>query len=258
MASFYLSLWKIVTKLTINFNHSQKIIQNLLLVCLILLIIIYCFGILLMGFYYLSHIIFSILTGLIIYFTIFESNIINLLIGNEFINFIKNKYIYYIILNLIIFIVLSIFYIVERLESNTKYNICNTVENTKIFFKSGKNNSYIDGSYSYVVLFFGNIFAILGLKLDIKLVYKGNDSNYLQFNFPQQEWDAIIDDKSNGSRDSFTDSINITQETLWNKTPLFISFLRLIVIILLFGLCFIPYFLVDLTNTNINIILFIY
>lgn len=257
MVSFYLSLWKIVTKLAINFNSSQKLIQNLLLICLILLIFIYCFGILLMGFYYLSHIIFSILTGLIIYFTIFESNLINLLNGNEFINFIKNKYIHYIIVNLIIFIILSIFYLIERLAFNKSYNICNTIENSKIFFKSGKNNCYLDGSYSYAILFLGNIFAILGLKLDIKIVYKGNHSNYLQFNFPQQEWDDLIDNRSRGSRDSFTDSINITRETLWNKTPLFISFLRLIVVVLLFGLCFIPYFIVDLTNTNINIILLI-
>ena len=257
MVSFYLSLWKIVTKLSINFNRSQKIIKNLLLIFLIVLIFIYSLGIILMGFYYLSHIIFSIITGLIIYFIIFESNLINLLNGHEFINFLKNKFIYYIIMNLIIFIVLSLFYIIVRLVYNKNYNICTTIDNEKLFFKSGKINSYLDGSYSYVVLFLGNIFSILGLKLDIKLFYKGNHSNYLQFNFPQQEWDELIDNRSRGSNDSFTDSINITRETLWNKTPLFISFLRLLVILLLFGLCFIPYFLVDLTNTNINIILFI-
>lgn len=256
MVSLYLSLWRIVSKLKINYNHSQKLINNILLLLLILLILIYCFGILLIGYYYLSHIVFSVLTGLIIYFILFETNLFNLLDGNEFIYFIKHKFIKYIIINLIIYIVLSIFYIIQKLNIDKDYEICNTIDNRKIFFKSGKNNSYIDGSYTFVILFLGNIFAIIGIKMDILLIYHGNSSNYLTFNFPQ-EFDDIIDNRSRGSRDSFSDSINITQETIWNKTHIFISFLRLIIVLLLYLLCFIPYFLIDLTSSYINIIFYI-
>ena len=256
MVSLYLSLWRIVSKLSINYNRSQKIIKNFLLFLLILLIIIYCFGILLIGYYSLSHIVFSLLTGLIIYFIMFETNIFNLLNGKEFIYFMKNKFINYIIIHLITFVILSLFYIIQRLNNDDKYKFCKTINNKIIFFKSGRNNSYIDGSYSFVILFLGNIFAILSIKMDILLIYQGNESNYLQFNFPQ-EWDDIIDNRSRGSRTSFGESINITKETLWNKTPIFISFLRLIIVILFYGICFIPYFLVELTSSNINIIFFI-
>ena len=255
MVSFYLSLWKIISKLSINSNPSQKTIKFLILLSFIILIIIFSFGILLMGYYYLSHIFFSILTGLIIYLIILESNFINLLNGKEFINFIKDKFIQYIIGNLIIFIILSIFYIIEKLNIKNDKKICTTIDNTKIFFKCGKS-SYIDGSYSFVILFLGNIFAAIGVKLDIQLIYNGNESNYHQFNFPQ-EWDEIIDNKSRGSRDSLAESIIITKETLWNKTTLFISLLRLIIVLLFFGLCFIPYVLIDLTNSNIFTIYFI-
>ena len=251
MASLYLSLWKIISRLSMNFNRTQKIIKNILLISLIVLLFIYNFGILLMGYYYFSHLIFSFLTGLIIYFLIFECNNIDLLIPKEFILFIKNKCILVIILHLIIFIILSIIYIIERFIKNTKkYEICNS-KGDKSFSKSGKD-SYLDGTYSLVILFLGNIFPILGILIDIKLIFKGDESNYLQFNFPQE--DEVIE---TGSHASFGDSISITKETLWNKTPLFISFLRLIIVLLFFGICFIPYFLVNLETESISIIVFI-
>ena len=256
MVSLYLSLWKIISKLSIYYNHTQKIIKNVILMLFILLIIIYCFGILLIGYYFLSHIVFSLLTGLIIYFIMFENNIFNLLNGNEFIYFIKDKFIKYIIIHLITFIILSLFYIIQRLSNDEKCGFCVTIDNKKIFYKSGKNYSYIDGCYSFVILFLSNIFAILSVKIDILLVYRGNESNYLQYNF-SQEWDNIIDSRSKGSLTSFGESINITQETLWNETHIFISFLRLIIVLLFYGICFIPYFLVDLNSANINIIFFI-
>jgi hypothetical protein len=159
----------------------------------------------------------------------FETNIFNLLNGKEFIYFMKNKFINYIIIHLITFIILSLFYVIQRLSNYDKYGFCKSINNEIIFFKSGKKYSYIDGSYSFVILFLGNVFAILSVKIDILLIYQGNESNYLQFNFPQ-EWNDIIDNRSRGSRSSFGESINITQETLWNKTPIFISFLRLIIV----------------------------
>ena len=248
MVSLYLSLWKIVSKSSMNFNRTQKIIKNLLLISLIVLLLIYNFGILLMGYYFFSHLIFSIITGLIIYLFIFEYYNIGLLIPKQFILFIKNKNILFIILHLIIFIILSIIYIIERfIKKNYKYENCNA-KGDKAFSKSGKD-SYIDGSYSLVILFLGNIFPILGIIFDIKLIYKGIESNYLQFNFPQE--DEVIE---NGS---FGDSISITKEPLWNKTSLFISFLRLIIVLLFFGICFIPYFLVNLETESISIIIFI-
>ena len=254
MSSFYLSIWKIICKFSIYFNKSQKIVKYLLLSCFISLIFIYIIGILLMGYYYFSNIIFSIIAGIIIYLFIFESNLINLLNGKEFIKFIKEKIIYYFIINFSIFILSSIIYIILFLIKNDdeNYKTCQTIDNKKIFNKSGNYYSYLNGSYSYIVLFFGNIFGILGIYFDFKYIYHHNESTYLQINFPQ-EFDDIMNNIDRGSG-SFTDSINITQETLWNKTSLIISFIRLIIILIFFGINFIPYFLIDLTNSNLNLI----
>ena len=253
MISFYLSLWKIVCKLSMNFNNTQKIIKKLLLISLIILSVIYCFGILLMGYYFFSHIIFSIITGLIIFLFIFELDYIDLLNPHKFLVFINNKYIHFIILNLIIFIIISIIYIIAKyIPNDYQDEICKSLEEKKEkIFKSQKYYNYIDSNYFFVVLFLGNIFPILGIKIDISLIYKGNESIYLQSNFPQ-EWEEIID---SGRHESFAESINITKETLWNRTPLLISFLRLIVVLLFFGICFTSYFLIQFEYSNLLIIL---
>lgn len=259
MASFYLSIWKIIiSKYSINNKQTEKIIKYTLLAAFILLLIINSFGILLMGYYYLSHIMFSILTGTIVYLFILQSNFIDLLNGNDFISFIKDKYLHYLIAHLSIFVLLSFFFIIERfiINNNTKYDICKSIENKKIFSKSGKY-SYIDGNYAFVILFLGNIFAMLGIIIDVKWYYGENLFNYYQFNFPEEPEETIDNNDSKGSRDSFNGSINITRETIWNKTPLLISVLRLIVILLFFGVCFIPYFLVNLTDSNTILILII-
>ena len=256
MVSFYLALWKIVTNKSSFFNQTQKISKYILLLSIISLIIIYCFGILLMGYYYLSHIVFSALTGLIIYFTVFEFSLIDLLNSNKFILFIKNKCLDYIIRHLIIFVILSLCYIIATFfddKEEYQYEVCNGMKNKTIFGKSGKFYSYLNGSFTYVILFLSNIFSILGIIIDIKILYKGNISNFSQFNFPQEIEELI----NNASMGSFSDSINITKETLWNKTSLFISFLRLIIVIIFFVICFIPYFIVKLTDSHICLILFI-
>jgi hypothetical protein len=167
--------------------------------------------------------------------------------------FINNKYIHFIILNLIIFIIISIIYIIAKyIPNDYQDEICKSLEEKKEkIFKSQKYYNYMDSNYFFVVLFLGNIFPILGIKIDINLIYKGNESIYLQSNFPQ-EWEEIID---SGSHESFAESINITKETLWNRTPLLISFLRLIVVLLFFGICFTSYFLIQFEYSNLLIIL---
>jgi hypothetical protein len=255
MTSFYLSIWKILNKYSINYNQNQIKIKYCLLLFIFLLIFVHSFGILLMGYYYLSHIIMSNLIGIMIYLLILESNFINLLNGDAFIQFIKNKYIHYIIVNLFIFVFLSFLYIIQRLSFNNKYKICETATNEKIFAKSGKY-SYIDGNYIFVFLFLGNIFAVLGIIADINWTHGGVEANYLQFNFIQES-EEVSDNRSRSSDSSFNYSINITKETIWNNTSLLISLLRLIIVIFFLGICFIPYFLVDLTNSNITLILFI-
>ena len=72
-------------------------------------------------------------------------------------------------------------------------------------------------------------------------------------NFPQ-EWEDLMDSFNRGS---FSGSINITRETIWNKTSIIIYILRLIIILVYCAICFFPYFLINLTNSSIALVLFI-
>ena len=171
-------------------------------------------------------------------------------------NFIKNNYhLLYLIINLLLFFIFSILYIVLRLTKpgDGNYITCNTIDNFSQFNKSGNYYSYLDGTYCFNVLFLGNIFSVVGIILDLKIVHKNNEENYYQINFPQ-EYEDLINTKSTTS---FKGSIHITQETIWNKTPLLISFLRLLIVLVFCWACFFPYFFVPLRNEHITLILFI-
>ena len=248
LISFYLSLWKISTKLSIYFDNNHKIIKYFLLLFIIMLAFINIFGILLMGYYYLSHIIFSIITGIIVYLVIFESNLINLLDGKEFISFIEDKFILYLIINLSIFVFFSIIFAIERLigEDGNKKDKCESIKEKNFF-------NYIDGNFIYAITFLGNIFGIIGIYLDFTCSHSGDKSKFYQLNFPQ-EWEDLMDSFNRGS---FSGSIDITRETIWNKTSIIIYILRLIIILVYCAICFFPYFLINLTNSSIALVLFI-
>ena len=249
LISFYLSIWKITTKFSMYFDKTHKIIKYFLLLLFLILVFINILGILLIGYYYLSHIIFSIITGIIIYFVIFESNLINLLDGKEFISFIKNKFILYLIINLSIFVFCSIFFSIERLirKDSNKNNKCISNDNNINYF------NYIDGNFIYPILFLGNIFGIIGIYLDFTCSHRGDENKFYQLNFPQKLDDLM----ESFNRGSFSSSIDITRETFWNKTSMFAYILRLIIILLFCGICFIPYFLINFTNSSTAIVLFI-
>jgi hypothetical protein len=201
-----------------------------------------------MGYYYLSHIIFSIITGIIVYLVIFESNLINLIDGKEFISFLEHKFTLYLIINLSIFVLCSIGFIIEKLiiKDINKKGKCTSI-NDKNFL------NYIEGNYIYAILFLGNIFGIIGIYLDFTCCHNGDKSKFYQLHFPQ-EWDNLLDSFNSGS---FSGSIDITRETFWNKTSIIIYIIRLIIVLVYCGICFIPYFLINLTNSSVALVLFI-
>ena len=248
LISFYLSLWKITTKLSIYFDNNGKIIKYILLLFILILALINIFGMLLMGYYYLSHIIFSIITGIIVYLVIFESNLINIFDGKEFIFFIENKFILYLIINLSIFVCFSISFVIEKLigEDGNKNGKCKSIDDKNVF-------NYIDGNFTYAILFLGNIFGIIGIYLDFAYTHSGDKSKFYPLNFPQK-WENLIDSFNHGS---FSDSIDITRETIWNKTSIIIYIIRLIILLVYCGICFIPYLLINLTYSSIALVLFI-
>ena len=252
--SFYLAIYKIITKLNCRFDKKEKILKLILLILFIVLLFAYSLGFLLTGYYYISHIVFSVLFGLIAYLIFFESNFFNLLNGKELTNFITKHFWLYIICNLSLFVGFSIAYLmVRKYADNKQYEVCMSYDGTKQFNKSGNYYSYMDGTYCFSVLFLGNIFAIIGIKFDLKYLHKNSEDSYLQNNFPR-EIEELISNKSTGS---FSGSIHIVQETVWNKTSFSISLLRLLIVIVFWWACFFAYFFVPLHDEHIGLILFI-
>ena len=117
--------------------------------------------------------------------------------------------------------------------------------------KSGKY-SYIDGNYIMLFLFLGNIFSVIGIVIDIKYTYGGDEYSYLQFNFTQES-ENLLD--NNSSQGSFNE-IHITKETMWNHTDLVTSIFRLIIVLLLTTICLLLHFLISL-SLDVRIVLFL-
>ena len=250
--AFYLSIWKIVTKLSFNFSYKKTVAKYSVLFFICLIFFGYNFCNLLIGYYCLSHIIFSAIFGLIVYLIFFESNFFNLFNGQEFINFIKKYNLLYIIINLTLFVIFSIAYVFLRLfySDNNKYNICETVEGVEHFKKSGKF-SYLDGTFCFNVLFLGNVFSMVGVMLDLKLIYKNDYVIYYQMNFPQ-EYEEL---NNYYKKESFNCSINITKDVEWNNTPICITLLRLFIVLVFCWTCFFPYIFINLNESHILLIL---
>ena len=250
--SFYLSVWKIiVSKIDYKYDKSKKIIKYSILFCFIFLCLIYNFGILLNGYYFMSHIIFSNVAGIMIYLILFEANFFNILNGKELIDFIRNKYLLYLNLNLAIFFVLSIFYIIKRVSEGKEdyYKICTSMDGKELFKDNGYY-SYIDGTYVYSILFLSDIFSMVGIIIDLIYINNKNHANFYQINFPQELEDFI----KNASQGSFNGSIRITQDICWNNTPIFISLLRLIVVLVFTWICFLPFLFINLQDHHVIII----
>ena len=252
--SLYLSIWKLSNKLSFKFTKKQKIIKYIFLALIIGLLFYYSFCTLLQGYYFFSHIIFSILLGIIVYLVFLESNFFNLLKGKEFMDFIGKYNLLYIIINLSLFVIFSLIYIIMRVNipENNDYEICSDNEG-KEFNKSENYYSYLDGTFIFNVLLLSNVFSMVGINLDLKMIYKDNENSYYQNNFPQ-EFDELLYAKSKGS---FAGSIHINQETVWNSTTLSVSLLRLIFILVFCWACFFPYIFVKLIEGHISLIFFI-
>ena len=135
-------------------------------------------------------------------------------------------------------------------SDDNKFSICETVDGDEHFKKSGKF-SYLDGTFCFNVLFLGNVFSMVGIMLDLKFIYKNNDITYYQMNFPQ-EYEEL---NNTYKKESFNCSINITKEVEWNNTPIGISLLRLLIVLVFCWTCFFPYIFITLNKSHIVLIL---
>lgn len=251
--SFFLSLWKIYL---ISYNNSidniikgengnnkKSGIKNFLFQYFLLFLVIIIngvnvIGIAMIGYYFMSEIIFSLILGIAIYLFVFETNLIWLNDGQILIDFIREKFNLYMIINIILSVISFIPFFIERKISNNSNN---------------NYQSFIEGSYIFISMFIGHIFLMVGYKFEVGYVFEDDAMIYYQFHFPVN----LDDMKPEGDGRDNSGSINLARDTEWNNTSGWISLLRLLVTFALSAICFIPYFIIGDNNDKFGVVFFV-
>lgn len=258
--SFYLSLWKLFfDSSNEDKNNDESIIKKAIfkyffLVIVIAINIVNMFGIAKIGYYFMSQIIFSIILGVIIYLFVFETNIIWLNDGQVLINFIREKFNLYIIINFLLTIISFIPFIIEinmsQNENDKKFSQCRSINGSSLFDKSGNYKSFIDGTCVLLSMYIGHIFLMIGYKFEVGYIFEGDSNVYYQFHFPISVDDMKIETDNMDN----TGSIVLARDTEWNNTSGFICFLRLIATFGLSAICFIPYFVIGINSNEFGLL----
>ena len=239
---FYLSLWNISFKG--KQSRTKKILKNIFLLLIIVINIINAFSLATIGYYLFSHIIFSVILGVLIYVFIFETNIIKEHDPKEFCGFIKNKFEKYMIYQIVFLVLSFIPYIIERIKDNYDDNNiveCKSIDN--YFYHKNKSPyiTYVDDTFSLLSVFFGHFFVAIGIKCELVFVFKNHIQNFEQYHF------GVNLDELNMERElkNNTGTIIVTTDTEWNNTIKIKSIIRLIITFALSFVCFLPYFSMD-------------
>ena len=178
---FYLSLWSILFKG--KESRIKKILKNIFLVLIIVINIINAFCLAKIGYYLFSHIIFSVILGVLIYVFIFETNIIKGHYPKEFCKFIKNNFEKYMIFQIVLLVIAFIPYIIERNVKDNEIIECKSIYN--YFYHKNKSAyiTYVDDTFALLSVFFGHFFVTIGIKCELVFVFKNHIQNFEQYHF---------------------------------------------------------------------------
>ena len=255
---FFFCLFKIM-------NENKKyVMKNIYLYIFIFFICLVAIDNIIKGQNYFSQIAFSFFFALSIYILIFNGFNIKMFNGNQFYKIIIKKF-YYCILVIIILIVLLFlnFTFVIYLnkgnrnklfgddeDSEHDYKICLDLEyinQTRRFLNLYKNNYKINflGSIIYFGFFFSSVISLISIKLDYYFIFNKNKTNFLTYNFNVNEITDLLSSFRTSLTSNSSTSINIIRDCKWNNTSNLKSFIRLLVIMILSSICFLPYFLVQ-------------
>jgi hypothetical protein len=205
-----------------------------------------CIGNIVIGKNYLSQIFISFLFGIGISLFIASLNI-NLKNGSILYSILKKTFLY-LIVNIILIIIAFVIYIYNINSSPNKIEkmLCKpTQQNNNINYFNEKNGYVllINGSFLFLSIFIVNIFLYISLKMYLVYILE-NDLNYfIQFNFN--------DSKTDLNKSTF--SISIDKDTKWNKTSIIKTIIRLFISLILYVICFLPYYFIK-WNENIFIV----
>ena len=240
----------------IKYAKLKTITKIFIFIIIIVINVINIFTVILNGYYFFSHVLFSVILGIAIFLLLFEINIIDLNNGKKFIKFLKNYFGKFALFNIFLLIISFIPYIIER-KIFFEALACNSNYKNDFFYYFQNNNqiykAYIDGSFCLISFFFANFFLSLGYKFELSYLFQNDAKIYYQFYY------AIVFDENNlfSNDSSNSGTIMLTNETQWNNTSFIKSFLRLIVNFVLASVCCIPYFIINQAEKKFQVVFFV-
>lgn len=246
--TFYLALWKIIC-----LRVKQMVIQTVLLVFIIIFILLLGFSTIVEGSFFFNQVLFSMLLGTGIYLLIFEGIRINLTDGKQFFNLIRRKIWIYFFIEVVLILPLLILFLIDIIKDPPKdekepytYHVCKGELEEQAYFnatnltepKDIRNFSY-ETSFLLLAFFLPSFFCVIAVKMELRYMFKDVYENWFQFNFSNEDTSLESDEAS------LMASISITKDTKWNNTKWTYSIVRLIVLLIMWGVASIPYIFIS-------------
>ena len=240
LVSFGFSLYKVLVS---NKVMEKKLFAKILLIILFIgYAFIDIFLLFASGNCTYNHIIISLFFSVVIFLVIFYIFKVNLNKAKQFYDFIKFNFVYYLVINALLFvfnIVLSNFIIDDR---DIKYYGDNGKEQIELMPANKFSNKFCkyrklfflnDGNICNIICFLMNIIAFIALRLDLHFTYQDNYNSWSEGNFEKPRVEANNNDHSSAGEYSHL------EESQWNhygacRAAIRFAFL-LFFIIVLFG-----------------------
>lgn len=239
----YLTLWKIIFDCSrLRYKKYVKIIA-LLMFSLLILFVNFCTF--LSALHSIDQILFGTLIGFQIFFFIFYVLNVDLNDGKFLLKIVKFKSIFYLTICLVLLSgVLTLYFLPQNDEKFKLYE--NNIKNNSKCSNDQQNLSLNNDALMLCCIFFCSLGMIFGMKYEYRFIFNKNEMNWRQYNF----------DKENGDEDSLLSKLSITKESQWNHTTVFFTCLRFLAILPIQGIILIPYWVINIENNLVIVILF--
>lgn len=251
LISFGFSLYKVLVS---NKVMDKKLFAKILL---IILFVIYAFiDIFLLfasGNCTYNHIIISLFFAVVIFLVIFYIFKVDLNKPKQFYSFIRFNFIYYLVINALLFVfnVLLAYFIIDDRDikyygDNGKIQVKLMPENdfSDKFCKYRKLFFLNDGNICNIICFLMNIIVFISLRLDLHFTYKENYKSWSEGNFEKPKVEAINNDQSAQGEYSHL------EESQWNHYGACRSAIRFVFLMIFILILFIVFVLLSSLSSN--------
>lgn len=240
--AFYLTLWHII----FDCNQLRKNLKAKFtaLVFIVLFILTIMFSRVVVGAHSLNQILYGGLLGFGLYFFLFYVLLIDTNDSSQLVKIMEIRNLIYLGINSLILLFAGLIYYLNTDKANIDlYN--DKINQIEICRDISINKRLQNEGIVTFAVFLGNIGAFIGLKFEYFFTFGENTKNWKQYNFENEE---------PKDTESLMSKISISKETQWNHTNAFISIVRLIFILILCGLTYLPFHWIDM-DSNIYIVL---